>query len=206
MEPRVAGKQEFDEDSGALYGPRVLLRAPEPSDESEFVALRLASREFLAPWEATSSSHDPFGPERFRRFVLRSSDRRRFLLHRRDDGRLAGALSLSRIDRVRRCAAIGFWIGAQHARQGLMGEALSLLLAWSESGLGLERVDAYALPENAASIALLRKCGFSFEATAPDHRVVAGRSRDHELWTCELRRLRSSSAGSPERYLPQSRK
>lgn len=183
MGPRDAKAEELDAAPRVICGSQVRLRPPEPCDEAEFVALRRSSRDFLAPWEAASSSHDSFGPERFRRFAVRSADRRRFLVQRRDNGRLAGALSLSAIDRERRCATIGFWIGAEHARQGLMGEALSVLLPWSATQLGLERVHAFVLPENAASLALLRKCGFTFEALAPRHRVVAGRSRDHELWT-----------------------
>ena len=36
----------------AAEGERVVLRAPARADEGEFLALRRASREFLAPWEA----------------------------------------------------------------------------------------------------------------------------------------------------------
>lgn len=196
MATRSSNSRGVDGSQAELRGPLVELRAPQAGDEAEFVALRRASRDFLAPWEATPSSHDPFGPERFRRFVRRTANRRRFLVRRRDDGALVGAVSLTDIERERRCATLGFWVGAEHARQGLMGEALGLVLAWSASALRIERVHAYVLPENAASLALLRKCGFVLEAFAPRHRVVAGRLRDHELWT------RAFDAA----YLPQSRK
>jgi ribosomal-protein-alanine N-acetyltransferase len=166
-----------------LRGARVELCEPNWSDEAEFVGLRLASRDFLAPWEATLEGLDPFGPERFRRFMVRGPTRRRFLIRSRERGGLVGALSFSEVDRARRSATVGYWIGAEHARQGLMSEALALGLAWARSELALERIDAYVLPENNASIALLIRCGFALDALVPRYRVVAGRMRDHERWT-----------------------
>jgi len=179
-----------------LCGARVRLRPPCAADEAQFVALRAASRAFLAPWEATLDGHDAFGPERFQRFLVRADDRRRFVLMRRDSGRLAGALSLSRIEWRSRTARVGFWIGAEHARQGLMSEALELVARWSAAALGLERLEAFVLPENAPSRSLLAKHGFVFERLSPAHCVVAGRLRDHELWTRAL----------DAAHLPQSRK
>ncbi len=172
--------------SPELCGARVRLRPPAPADEAAFVALRVASRDFLAPWEADAPDHDAFGPERFRRFLARSAARRRWLLERRDDGRIAGAVSLTRIDTRARSATAGFWIGAEHARQGLMSEALELVLAWSARGLGLAQVRAWVLPENEPSRALLGKLGFVRESERGESRSVAGRVREHELWTRAL--------------------
>lgn len=182
----------------SVAGRLVELSEPEWSDEGEFVELRLASREFLAPWEATIDGEDPFGAQRFHRFMQRGPSRRRFLIRRRDDGRLAGAISLSAIDRERGSAIVGYWIGAPHARQGLMGEALALVLEFARVELGLRRVEAYVLPENAASIALLERSAFGFEELAPRFRFVAGAMRDHERWVWR--------APICEGYLPQSRR
>ncbi len=194
VEPRPSRAESI---AASLRGVRVALCEPSWSDEEEFVALRLASREFLAPWEATLEGLDPFGPERFRRFMARGPTRRRFLIRSRDGGELVGALSFSEVDRARRTATVGYWIGAEHARQGLMSEALPLGLAWACSELDLERIDAYVLPENDASIALLVKCGFALDAVVPRYRVVAGRMRDHERWTLALAADARASA-SPE--------
>ncbi len=189
-------ERESSWESPELCGARARLRPATQRDEAAYVALRLASREFLAPWEADASDHDPFGPERFRRFIACRADRRRWLIERRDDGRLAGALSLTRVDLSTRSASLGFWVGAEHARRGLMAEALGLVLAWSESSLGLAQVRASVLPENSASRALLAKLGFELESEPSETRSVAGRQREHELWT------RALAPG----YLPQSRK
>lgn len=165
---------------------RVELRAPNWSDEAEFVELRRASRAFLERWEATLDGEDPFGVERFRRFMQRGLRRRRYLIRRIATGELVGAVSLSEIDREARSAILGYWIGAAHARQGLMSEALALVLDVASKEFDLVRVVALVLPENEPSRALLRKLGFEFEAIEPRHRIVAGVMRDHERWVRAL--------------------
>ena len=168
----------------------VELFEPRWSDEAEFVALRRASREFLAPWEADLDGEDPFGPERFRRFMARGATRRRFLVRRaragESGGELVGAVSLSELDRDSGQATLGYWIGAAHARQGLMSAAIELALGFGRRELGVRRVAAYVLPENEPSRGLLRRLGFRCESIAPRYRMVAGAVRDHERWTREL--------------------
>lgn len=166
-----------------LRGVRVVLRSPRASDEREFVELRRASRAFLAPWEASGGDHDPFGPERFQRFLARRSSSQRFVLRRGDDGTLVGAVSLTRIDSAARSAQLGFWVGEEHTRRGYMSEALELVERWAALERGLARLEAHVLPDNGASLALLEKLGFRRDSTAtPLVRDVAGRKREHELW------------------------
>ena len=47
-----------------------------------------------------------------------------------------------------------------HAGRGLMGEGLRLVLAEAFRKLKLHRVEANIQPENRASLALVKKCGF----------------------------------------------
>jgi ribosomal-protein-alanine N-acetyltransferase len=48
--------------------------------------------------------------------------------------------------------------------------------------LGLERIEAACLPENAASIRVLEKAGFHREGYARGYLSIAGTRRDHLLF------------------------
>lgn len=56
---------------------------------------------------------------------------------------------------------LGFALLADFCRQGLALEASQAVLDHARSSLGLSRLDAIVQPDNRASIALLRRLGFS---------------------------------------------
>ena len=53
-------------------------------------------------------------------------------------------------------------------------------LAFGE--LGLHRIEANIQPANAASIRLVRSCGFQHEGLSPKFLYINGAWRDHERW------------------------
>jgi len=166
-------------------GPRVFLRYPTARDETEFMGLKRASRRFLAPWEATPIGLDTFGPLYFARLLKnrRNELNHRFLICRRDDGRIVGQISLSSIVRgAFQSCYVGYWIGRPFARQGFTTEALHLILRFAFRGLKLHRVEANIVPRNRASKALARKCGLRYEGTSKRYLRIAGRWQDHEHW------------------------
>ena len=171
-----------------LRGANVLLRAPETGDYEQWANLRMVSREFLTPWEPSWPAND----------LTRSAFRARIRQYWRDidddnaypyfifdcEGqRLYGALTLSNIRRgVAQTATLGYWIGAPFARQGYMSAAVKLILPFAFQHLTLHRVEASCLPGNAASIALLKRCGFEQEGLARRYLKIAGQWRDHLLF------------------------
>ncbi len=58
-------------------------------------------------------------------------------------------------------AELGYWIGRKHWGQGIAREAAAGLLDWAQRHLGVTRVEASALTDNAASHAVLRHLGFA---------------------------------------------
>jgi ribosomal-protein-alanine N-acetyltransferase len=64
-----------------------------------------------------------------------------------------------------------------------MREGLELVKRYAFAELGLHRLEANIQPDNAASIGLVKRCGFSYEGTSPAFLFIAGQWRDHERWT-----------------------
>ncbi|HTF90011.1 MAG TPA: GNAT family protein [Planctomycetota bacterium] len=184
-------------------GGRVYLRAPQPRDEHEFFELRRSSLEFLAPFEVRPPRGiDPIGPQVFRAFLDQGpgKGRERWLICSARSGAILGAITIGTIrGEPFQSAVLGYWIGAAHARQGYMSEALPLAITRAFKGLGLRRVEADILPGNRASKRLLRSAGFVKEGRAREFAHVAGRWQDHERWA-----LLKGDAKKSQR--PQSRK
>ena len=63
-----------------------------------------------------------------------------------------------------------------------MTEAVRLILRKAFIDLDLHRIEANVQPENKASIAVLRRNGFSKEGFSKRYLKIGGRWRDHERW------------------------
>ncbi|MCH7887943.1 MAG: GNAT family N-acetyltransferase [Proteobacteria bacterium] len=171
-----------------LQGPRVYLRAPRLSDWRPWAELRAASRVFLEPWEP-SWPEDPFSRAVFRGLLRRHARESRdgtgysFFIFRRTEDSLLGGVTLSNLRRgIAMSCSLGYWIGASHARQGLMTEALRSLLPLVFDEFGLHRLEAACLPTNVASRRLLGKLGFREEGYACDYLRINAHWHDHVLF------------------------
>lgn len=182
-----------------LGSERLTLRLPIKSDYAQWTALRSGSRDFLEPWEPT------WKPDHLTRsaFLERVRWSRRcaadrtafpFLLFLQTDGAMVGGVTLDNI-RVgaAQSASIGYWVGKAHARQGYMREAIAAVVHFAFVEVGLSRIEAACLPENAASCGLLEKTGFKFEGVAQAYLEIHGRWRNHVLYA-NLRRDRRGRA------------
>ncbi|WP_206050827.1 GNAT family N-acetyltransferase [Nocardioides speluncae] len=83
-----------------------------------------------------------------------------------------------------RSAALGYNVFASSARRGFMTQGLGQVIryAFAEDGLALHRLEANIQPDNAASIALVKRLGFRLEGLSPDFLFLDGAWRDHERW------------------------
>ncbi len=156
-------------------------------DFSAWVALRKASRTFLEPWEPAWLDDELTRTSfRYRLHVynkLSDEDRGQALFVFNANQILVGAINLSNIRRgVAQMATLGYWVGAEFARQGLMTQALQLLIPYTQNDLKLHRLEAACLPHNAASISLLKRIGFAEEGFAKSYLKIAGHWQDHILF------------------------
>jgi [ribosomal protein S5]-alanine N-acetyltransferase len=180
---------------------RMTLRLPEMGDHLPWSQLRRSGEAFLRAWEPVYAP-DYLSRRAFRNRVYwahRAREEGRALslfLVRREDAVLMGAITLDNIRRgPAQSANVGYWIGPQFTRQGFMLEALKGVLDHSYGPLGLSRIEAACLPENAPSRSLLEKAGFTSEGTATAYLQIAGRWRDHVLYAhCRKERRDGSIA------------
>jgi ribosomal-protein-alanine N-acetyltransferase len=178
----------FSDNLPAVAGGGVVLRLPQIGDFPAWADLREESRTFLTPWEPTWPADD-LTRAAFRRRIKRYAEDQRndlayaFLVFRASDNALVGGLTLANIRRgVAQAGAIGYWVGARHARHGYMTAALRALIPFSFRTLRLHRLEAACIPANAASIGLLEKTGFKREGYARGYLCINGLWQDHLLY------------------------
>lgn len=182
-----------------LETERMVLRLPAHSDYGAWTALRVESRDFLAPWEPVWAP-DHLSRKSFTNRVYWAARASKagtalplFLLRR--DGLLLGAITLDNIRRgPAQTGTIGYWIGQPFARQGFMREAIGVLVHHAFATLDLSRIEAACLPENAASRGVLERSGFKYEGVAQSYLQINGRWRNHVLYA----NLRSDRRGRSE--------
>ena len=180
-----------------IVSERLRLRPPEQGDFLPWCALRRDSAAFLQPWEPTWAP-DHLSRRGFsnrvlwsRRSIENGTGLPLFLFHAETND-LLGAITLDNIRRGPAMAAtLGYWIGARHARQGYMREALRAVTHHAFRAMDLSRLEAACLPENAASRAVLESSGFKYEGVAQSYLQIDGRWRNHVLYA----NLRSDRRG-----------
>ena len=172
-----------------LLGKRVFLRPAKRRDAIKWQKLRMSSKNFLVPWEpswdASSCSRRAFLRYFKNSNHLANMDRAySFLIFKNDDKVLLGGINVGNVRRgVAQSASLGYWIGANYARNGYMIEALRLLVPSLFVDLRFNRLEAATLEENIASRNLLKKIGFKKEGILRKYLKINGAWRDHVLYS-----------------------
>jgi ribosomal-protein-alanine N-acetyltransferase len=171
-----------------LEGARVFLRPPRLRDWRAWMALRDSSRAFLTPWEPRWPQDALTRSAYLRRLRLQILEWRHdegygFLIFEREGGALVGGATLSNVRRgVAQSASLGYWVGERFSGRGYMTDAVDTLLGFAFGPLGLHRIEAACLPNNAPSQRLLRRLGFVEEGMARAYLRIDGLWQDHLLF------------------------
>ncbi|WP_053404950.1 GNAT family N-acetyltransferase [Persicobacter sp. CCB-QB2] len=94
-----------------------------------------------------------------------------FGIYKNDSGEFIGGIDL-RLERMHRKGELGYWLGKPHWNQGLMTEALELMISWAMEDLKVNKIIALHDVDNPASGRVMEKCGMIKEATLIDHFFV----------------------------------
>ena len=167
-------------------GERVQLRFPVKNDQDNYQSLRRVSEDFHRPWEPRRPPEiDPYGSDTFDKMLAAASSERKrgLLVVRRTDRQIVGAVNLSEISRgcFQNCL-LGYWVGLPYRGQGYMTEAVRLAVHYAFENLDLHRIEANIIPENTASIALVKRLGFRKEGLSERYLEINGAWQDHERW------------------------
>ncbi|HHI81965.1 MAG TPA: N-acetyltransferase [Rhizobiales bacterium] len=168
---------------------QMILKVPAREHYAQWAALREESREFLEPWEPLWPPGDLERTSYVRRIKcyhanINADEAYPFFMFLRDgNDTLIGGITISNIQRgIAMSATLGYWIGAPFARQGYMSEAVRAVARFCFDRLGLHRVEAACIPENTASIGVLKNAGFRHEGLARAYLRINGHWRDHNLY------------------------
>src|ERR1700742_1709168 len=160
-----------------LSTPAVEIRAPEAGDREAFIAAMAASAEHHRPWVTP-----PVTAPEFDAWLIRCGrgDFDSNLAVRPEDGAIVGYFNISQIIRgPLQSAFLGYGGVAEWSGAGYMTTALRLVLERAFTELSLHRLEANIQPGNAASIALVERCGFVREGFSERYLKIGGHWRDH---------------------------
>jgi ribosomal-protein-alanine N-acetyltransferase len=160
--------------------PGVYLRAPDAHDQDEFLTRVADSRALHRPFV-----QPPNTARLFANYVARCAhaDFVGLLCCRREDDAIVGVFNLSQIFfGPFQSAYLGYYGFSPFTGNGYMTAGLKLALRHVFSRLRLHRIEANLQPNNSASRALIKRCGFSQEGYSPRYLKIGGRWRDHERW------------------------
>lgn len=159
---------------------RVYFRQVSAKDRNELLALAASSRELHAPWIAP-----PTTPHMFKVYLRRTQrdDHDGYVVCRRDTEQIVGVINVNGIVMGSfLSASVGYYAAQAHAGKGYMREGLLRVKEHLFRHVGLHRIEANIQPANAASIALVKGCGFRREGLSPGFLFINGAWRDHERW------------------------
>jgi [ribosomal protein S5]-alanine N-acetyltransferase len=121
-----------------------------------------------------------------------------FGIQQERDGRLLGECSLFNFQEQSRRAEVGYTLAFESWGKGYMNEALSSLLEFGFSTLGLNRVEADIDPRNVASARTLERLGFRKEGHLRERWIVAGEVSDSSLFGLLAAEWKSKSGNRQE--------
>jgi ribosomal-protein-alanine N-acetyltransferase len=156
-------------------------------DAKDLAQLLRANRAFLAPWEPlrNESYFTEDGQRTTVSEALAAYDRGVMLPHVivDDDAQVVGRVTLNGIVRgpLLSCS-IGYWVSADANGRGFATAAVRAVKDVAFGELGLHRIQAESLADNAASQGVLKRNGFVQYGLAPQYLKIAGRWQDHLLY------------------------
>lgn len=168
-----------------IVTPRVVLRCWDPADTPALHELIAENLEHLRPWVSWVAGEPKPLEARLEevrqwRAQFDVDQAWNWAMLAADDGQLVGGVVMNLLlDGA--SVDVGGWVGQTRARRGFHTDGAAAAARVAFEVLGMTRVQATTDLENERSIALMRKLGFTHEATL--RHLENGERRDEMVWT-----------------------
>lgn len=180
MNPQLTPRIETD---------RTLLELPRYRDAAAMLRFRIDNRERLAKWEPKrDAGYYSLTACRTRIRMSRRDFRRGTVVHflvwqsNRAQERIIAECAFTNIVRgVFQACHLGFAVDREHEGTGVMREAVAAAIRYMFDEVGIHRIMANYMPQNARSEKLLKSLGFQREGYARRYLRISGRWEDHVL-------------------------
>ena len=166
-----------------LLTPRLILRPARMSDAEDMYEYSRdpeVARHVL--WDAHTSIHQTRAYLRFLIRQYRNASPATFVIALRGSGKVIGTIGFMWLQTDNRSAEIGYSLSRAYWNQGIMSEALKVVLEFGFTKLGLNRIEAQHEFDNPASGRVMLKAGMRHEGTLRQRVYNKGRYADVELY------------------------
>lgn len=172
----------FD-DMPRLETPRLILRRLEMRDAPDlFNYSRDPQVAKHVLWDAQTSVSEARAYVRYMLRRYRAGEPASWGIEEKETGRVVGTIGYMWYQRDNNACEVGYSLARRRWNRGYMTEALAEVLRFSFEELGVHRVEAQHEVENAASGAVMRKCGMRKEGTLRGRLYNKGRYVDVDLY------------------------
>ena len=172
----------FD-DMPRLETPRLILRRLEMRDAPDlFDYSRDPQVAKHVLWDAQTSVSEARAYVRYMLRRYRAGEPASWGIEDKETGRVVGTIGYMWYQRDNNACEVGYSLARRRWNRGYMTEALAEVLRFSFEELGVHRVEAQHEVENAASGAVMRKCGMRKEGTLRGRLYNKGRYVDVDLY------------------------
>ena len=189
----------FSKTKPIILSERLIIRLPVIADYENWVILRKKSENFLNQWEP-EKDFNYYSKNLFVkrvRWAKKNFDLKivlHFFLFLRSNYQLVGGITL---DNIRygpfQSATLGYWLGEEFSKKGIMTEGLNSLITYANKTVGISRIEAATLPNNLASRRLLENCNFKYEGVGQYYLQIKGKWQHHILYAITFDSRKSKS-------------
>jgi ribosomal-protein-alanine N-acetyltransferase len=101
---------------------------------------------------------------------------------RKDTNQMIGTAGFNMISFANSRAEISYDLNPDYWGKGVMLKSIKTILHFSETALGIVRVQATVITDNERSIKVLERCGFAQEGLLKKYEVVEGVHKDYYMY------------------------